>query len=139
MSNDLIRKEFLDSVACIIEAARSRAKAAVDLSMVYAYFEVGRMIMDEEQQGKERAEYGKYVIPELSKYLTMKLGKGFSQTNLKQMRKFYQVYSHDAIGQTLSDELTNLPAVATGRKFPLSWSHYLKLMRIENPDVRHFL
>ena len=138
MSNDLIRREFLDNVANVIEAARSRAKAAVDLSMVYAYFEVGRLIMDEEQHGKNRAEYGKYVIQELSKYLTVKLGKGFSQTNLKQMRKFYQVYSHDAIGQTLSDELTNLPAVTTGRKFPLSWSHYLKLMRIDNPDIRHF-
>lgn len=138
MSNDLIRREFLDNVARVIETARSRAKAAVDLSMVYAYFEVGRLIMDEEQHGKNRAEYGKYVIQELSKYLTVKLGKGFSQTNLKQMRKFYQVYSHDAIGQTLSDELTNLPAVTTGRKFPLSWSHYLKLMRIDNPDIRHF-
>lgn len=138
MSNDLISREFLDNVANVIETARSRAKAAVDLSMVYAYFEVGRLIMDEEQHGKNRAEYGKYVIQELSKYLTVKLGKGFSQTNLKQMRKFYQVYSHDAIGQTLSDELTNLPAVTTGRKFPLSWSHYLKLMRIDNPDIRHF-
>ena len=138
MSGDLIRKEFLDRAAGIIEAARSRAKAAVDLSMVYAYFEVGRLIAEEEQHGKRRAEYGKHVIPELSEYLTARVGKGFSQTNLKQMRMFYRVYSQDTIGQALSDELTNLPAVSTGRKFPLSWSHYLKLMRIENPEARHF-
>ena len=138
MSSDMIRKVFLDNVAHIIETARSRAKAAVDLSMVYAYFEIGRLIVEEEQHGSSRAEYGKYVIPELSGYLTSRVGKGFSETNLKQMRKFYQVYRDDTISQTLSDELTRMPKVTTGRIFPLSWSHYLKLMRIENPDARRF-
>lgn len=95
-------------------------------------------IVEEEQSGGQRAAYGKYVIPELSKYLTAHLGRGFSVTNLKQMRKFYQVYAGDQIGQTLSDQFSNLPAVSTGRKFPLSWSHYLKLMRIDNADQRHF-
>lgn len=105
---------------------------------MYAYFETGKLIVEEEQNGKQRAAYGKYVIPELSKYLTEHIGRGFSVTNLKQMRKFYQVYAGDQIGQTLSDQFVSLPAVSTGRKFPLSWSHYLKLMRIENADVRHF-
>ena len=106
--------------------------------MVYAYFEIGRLIFEEEQNGKERATYGKYIITELSKYLTQHMGRGFSVTNLKQMRKFYRVYADDQIGQTLSDQLTNLPAVSTGRKFALSWSHYLKLMRIDNIEERHF-
>lgn len=66
------------------------------------------------------------------------LGRGFLVTNLKQMRKFYQVYAGDQIGQTLSDQFSNLLAVSTGRKFPLSWSHYLKLMRIDIADQRHF-
>lgn len=57
---------------------------------------------------------------------------------LKQMRKFYQIYADDPIGQTLSDQLDHLPTVSTGRKFPLSWSNYLKLMRIDNVDERHF-
>lgn len=96
------------------------AKAAIDLSMVYAYFEIGRLIVEEEHNGGQRAAYGKYVIPELSKYLTAHIGRGFSVTNLKQMRKFYQVYAQDQIGQTLSDQFSNLPAVSTGRKFPLS-------------------
>lgn len=136
--SDNIDKIFLESVANVLEKARKTAKAAIDLSMVYAYFETGRLIVEEEQNGKQRAEYGKFIISELSKYLSERIGRGFSVTNLKQMRKFYQIYSNDQISQTLSDQLKNLPAVSTGRKFPLSWSHYLKLMRIDNIDERHF-
>lgn len=106
--------------------------------MVYAYFEIGRMIMEEEQHGDNRASYGKQILRELSAYLTNIFGKGFSQTNLKQMRQFYMVYSKDQISQTLSDQFANLPAASTGRKFFLSWSHYLKLMRIVDVDERHF-
>ena len=54
------------------------------------------------------------------------------------MRRFYTVYSHDQIGETVFTQFENLPAVSTGRKFFLSWSHYLKLMRISNVDERHF-
>ena len=133
-----VSQEFLYSVGALIENARTNAKAAIDLSMVYAYFEVGRMIVEEEQKGEERAEYGKQVITRLSEYLKQHFGKGFSVTNLKQMRQFYKTYSIDKIGQKLSDQFPNLPTVSTGRKFVLGWSHYLKLMRIENIDERHF-
>jgi Uncharacterized conserved protein len=133
-----INETFLANVADILEQARKNVKAAIDLSMVYTYFEIGRLIVEEEQNGGQRAAYGKYVIPELSKYLTEHVGRGFSVTNLKQMRKFYQVYSENQISQILSDQFPNLPVVSTGRKFPLSWSHYLKLMRIDNADQRHF-
>ena len=133
-----IDKEFFENVTDILEKARQNAKAAIDFSMVYAYFEIGRLIIEEEQNGKERAAYGKYIISELSRYLTQHMGRGFSVTNLKQMRKFYRVYADDQIGQTLSDQLKNFPAVSTGRKFALSWSHYLKLMRIDNIEERHF-
>lgn len=136
--SEQISETFLTNVTDILKQARQNAKAAIDLSMVYAYFEIGRLIIEEEQNGEHRAVYGKYVIPELSKYLTTHIGRGFSVTNLKQMRKFYQVYAEDQIGQTLSDQFSNLPTVSTGRKFPLSWSHYLKLMRIDNTDQRHF-
>ncbi len=133
-----ISQEFLYSVGTLIENARTNAKAAIDLSMVYAYFEVGRMIVEEEQKGEKRAEYGKQVIARLSEYLKEHFGKGFSVTNLKQMRQFYKIYCADQIGQKLSDQFPNLPTVSTGRKFVLGWSHYLKLMRIENVDERHF-
>ena len=117
MKKQVIRSSFLNAARNVLEGARHQAKQALDLSMVYAYFEVGRMICDEEQNGHSRAEYGKYVIPELSKYLSEHLGKGFSQTNLKQMRKFYQVYAKEPIRQTLSDELSALPVTSTGRRF----------------------
>lgn len=133
-----INNIFLENVANVLERARKTAKVATDLSMVYAYFETGKLIAEEEQNGNQRAEYGKYLIPELSNFLSERLGRGFSVTNLKQMRKFYQIYSNDEISQTLSDQLKTLPSVSTGRKFPLSWSHYLKLMRIDNIDERHF-
>lgn len=77
-------------------------------------------------------------MTELSAYLTDRFGKGFSVTNLKQMRQFYSIYVQDEISQTLSDQFTYLPKASNGRRFYLSWSHYLKLMRIDNTDERHF-
>ncbi len=133
-----INEEFLQNIAEILKNAKKNAKTAVNLSMVYAYYEIGRRIVEEEQHGENRAEYGKYLIKELSAYLIKNFGKGFSVTNLKQMRQFYLVYVNDQISQTLSDRFKNLPEVNTGRKFYLSWSHYLKLMRIDNIDERHF-
>lgn len=87
------------------------------------YFEIGKMIVEEEQHGKEKSEYGKQVLKELSGRLVTEFGKGFSETNLKQMRQFYINYS---IRQTVSDELK------------LTWSHYLKLMRIADLNERNF-
>lgn len=92
--------------------------------MVLTYFEIGRKIVEEEQKGENRAEYGKKILKILSKKLTEKYKKGFSLTNLKQIRSFYLVYSEK--GQTVSDQ------------FKLSWSHYVKLNRISNPDERKF-
>lgn len=129
---------FLQNVSEILESARKNAKTAVNLAMVYAYYEVGRMIVEQEQHGENRAAYGKQILKELSVYLKEHLGKGFSVTNLKQMRQFYLVYEQDKISQTVSDQFKNLPTVSTGRKFYLSWSHYLILMRIENIEERHF-
>ena len=133
-----IDHNFLQSVAEVLAQARKNAKTAVNLSMVYAYFEIGRMIVEEEQHGANRAAYGTQLLKELSVYLTEKYGKGFSVGNLKNIRQFYKVYANDQIGETVFSQFENLPAVSTGRKFFLSWSHYLKLMRITNIDERHF-
>lgn len=129
---------FLQNVSEILESARKNAKTAVNLAMVYAYYEVGRMIVEEEQHGENRAAYGQKILQELSAYLTENFGKGFSVGNLKNIRQFYKVYSTDQIGETVFSQSEKLPSVSTGRKFYLSWSHYLKLMRIENVEERHF-
>ena len=133
-----INEDFFQSISNILEEARKNAKTAVNLSMVYAYYEIGRKIVEEEQNGENRAAYGKQLLKELSKFLTQKHGKGYSAENLKLMRRFYMVYSRDQIGETVFTQFENLPAVSTGRKFFLSWSHYLKLMRIDNIEERHF-
>lgn len=133
-----INEDFLRSISNILEEARRNAKTAVNLSMVYAYYEIGRKIIEEEQQGKNRATYGTQLLKELSAYLTKIYGKGFSVGNLKNIRQFYKVFSTDQIGETVFSQFENLPSVSTGRKFFLSWSHYLKLMRIDNVDERHF-
>ena len=93
--------------------------------MVYTYYEIGRYIVEDEQNGQNRAEYGKSVLKKLSAYLTPKFGKGFSVDNLQNMRNFYLCYSKY---ETLSRNSV----------FTLSWSHYLKLMRISNPEERRF-
>lgn len=129
---------FIHDIADILEQARQRAKTAVNLSMVYAYYEIGKRIVLEEQNGEERAAYGQQVLGELSRYLTGRFGKGYSVGNLKNIRQFYLVFSKDQIGETVFSQSANLPAVDTGRKFYLSWSHYLKLMRIQNEAERHF-
>lgn len=111
--------------------------------MVVTYFEIGHLIVEEEQNGKDRAEYGAELVKDLSRKLTAEFGKGFSETNLKQMRQFYQVYSNrqtatDQFGksQTLSDQSQKQQTVTV--KFNLSWSHYLKLMRIDDENERLF-
>lgn len=96
--------------------------------MVFAYYELGKIIIEEEQEGKERAKYAKKTIENLSKKLKKKYGRGYSSRNLEQMRQFYLAYSK---AQTLSAEL-QIP------DFKLSWSHYLILMRIKKEAERRF-
>ena len=133
-----VSNEFLNKVSLLIEEAKKNVKTTVNIAMVYTYFEIGRMIIEEEQNGDNRAEYGKYIIRNLSSFLTEHYGKGYSISNLKNFRQFYLIYSNDSIGQTMFRQFKNYPATVTERKFYLSWSHYLKLMRISNIEERHF-
>lgn len=122
------QQELYQKIADLIEQARKTVASSANLAMVHTYFEIGKMIVEDKQSGKQKAEYGKKILKNLSEHLTRRFGKGFSEANLRQMRKFYEVFS---IQQTLSAELKKL-------RFQLSWSHYLVLMRIKNPDERNF-
>ena len=99
----------------------------------------GRLIIEDEQKGKERAEYGKTLLKELSVKLTKEFGKGFLVTNLQQMRKFYLVYQNQ---QTVSAKFTQVGSTSILQKlenpFKLSWSHYLRLIKIESEEERKF-
>lgn len=132
------RESFYQRIIELFENAKKNLSIAVNVTMVYSYYEAGRMIVEEEQHGKERAEYGKYILKELSERLTRVLGRGFSYDNLKLMRKFYLAYSKDSIGETAFPQSEKLPATKEGRKFYLSWSYYIVLMRISNVEERHF-
>jgi len=155
MKEGSVMEDFFDRVAVVIEQARTYVGRTADLTMCVAYFEIGRVIVEEEQGGLARAQFGKGLLKELSAYLNGRVGKGFSESTLKNARKFYQVYA-PSIGQTLFAQLGNdsqsqqlalagRPAAlksqtlfAESYPFRLGWSHYLILMRIENADERRF-
>ena len=118
-----IKKDIYQEIHDLLHKARQNIISNVNSTMTKTYFLIGKRIVEEEQDGNKRAEYGKNLIKMLSEKLTKEFGKGFSETNLEQMRKFFKVYG---ISQTLSEE------------FRLSWSHYLVLMRIENINARNF-
>ena len=123
MSEIINTENLYKNILNLLKNSKEQVLRTVNSTMVKTYFEIGRLIVEDEQKGFERAEYGKETLKNLSAKLTKELGKGFSQRNLEQMRQFYLVYS---ISQTVSAE------------FKLSWSHYLVLMRIENLSERNF-
>ena len=106
---------FYEQIKDILQKARDTAYKQVNFIMVEAYWNIGKQIVNQEQNGDDRAKYGKYIIKELSLRLTEDFGKGYSVTSLKLMRKFYMTFP---IGHTLCDQL--------------SWSHYKLIMRVEN-------
>lgn len=145
MTNKPSNTKFFTQIVDLLQSARSKVVRTINQTMVTTYFEVGRKIVEEEQQGKERADYGKKVIKELSKVLTNEFGKGFSERNIEQMRQFYFVYSKPQtlsadfkISQTSSAESEKAIQQTASVEFKLSWSHYLKLMRIDDANERKF-
>ena len=141
MSNiEKSNSKFYNKVVELLKEARKSVVKTVNKTMVLTYFEIGKIIVEEEQKGKSRAEYGKQILKGLSEKLTSEFGKGFSIRNLEQMRKFYLVYGKhtenkiDTKTQTLSAELVNnkMP------DFKLSWSHYLFLMGLDDIKERTF-
>lgn len=110
-----------DTISQIIENARNAVYRTANITMVRAYWHIGRVIVEEEQKGKERAEYGTELIKQLAKKLTKKHGRGFTETNLKYMRQFYRFFENS---HSLRDEL--------------SWTHYRLLLKVGNEQARLF-
>ena len=118
-----IKKDIYDEISNLLKEARKSIVSNINTTMTKTYFLIGKRIVEEEQNGNERAVYGEKLIKNLSKKLTEEFGKGFSKRNLWQMKQFYLAYSKV---QTVS------------ALFKLSWSHYLILMRMENIEERNF-
>ena len=111
----IINQYIIAQVKEIISQSRDNAIRAVDTQRVLMYWNIGKVIFEEEQQGKERAEYGQYLIKYLSQQLQPEFGSGFSVRQLNLFRQFYRFFP---IAQTVSAQL--------------AWSHYTLLLRIEN-------
>jgi len=120
-SKDLVPGTLYQAIAEVIAQARQQVRQAVNQHMVQAYWHIGRLIVEQEQQGQQRAEYGKQQLKQLSERLQAEFGKGFDVGNLRNMRQFYLTF----------------PKHYTLRSV-LSWSHYRTLMRIENPAARQW-
>lgn len=110
-----------DSIREILLSARHRVYSAANAEMVQAYWNIGRCIVEYEQAGNVRAEYGKAVMQNLSKRLTAEFGKGFTIANLRNMRQFYLMFQKR---YAVRSELT--------------WTHYRMIMRVDNPDARAY-
>ncbi len=117
----LIKDDFYKSVKEVLEAARSNVYRAVNFAMVKAYWNIGKLIIEQEQSGEHRAEYGKHLIKELSKRLTRDYGKGFNERNLWYMKNFYFIF----------------PKVNALRA-ELTWTHYRLLLKVEKENARNF-
>lgn len=163
---------LLNQAVLLVHAARQIVVRQTNSVMVFTYFHIGRLIIENEQACKLKAEYGKATIIAISKKLTKEFGKGFSSTNIEQMRSFYKAFpdkqvpepipqtlseefnkpqnviqttpeSPKEIAQTLSEDFQLLNSETALRKsfadiFPLSWSHYVILSRIDNQEERSF-
>jgi hypothetical protein len=146
-TNDKDINDLFLKVVDLVTQARERVATAVNIAEVYTKFHIGQYIVEYEQKGETRAEYGKAVLKELSKRLTDRLGDGWSYSTLKNIRQFYIVFSKGLAGgcpkssQKANQWLADYPKAEEHipePTFALSWSHYLILMRVENPDARSF-
>jgi hypothetical protein len=133
-------------IRAVLEKARSSAYRAVNLAMVQAYWQIGYLIVEHEQEGKEQAEYGKALLKELSGRLSGEFGKGFDVTNLRKMRQFYLLFSkRDSV--RLKSDKTNRDAMSPDSmeigkthslRGELSWTHYRLMLRVENDKAREW-
>lgn len=156
--------DLVGSIADLLDGARKRSARAVNAVMSATYWEIGRRLVEFEQGGKARAEYGGAVVVRLAEDLTRRFGRGFSRQNLQQMRQFYLTYPQRGIRQTLSGELPraagdksqtpsgesttqgvvqalsgdSASVAGLARAFPLPWSAYVRLLSVKTDEARRF-
>ena len=116
-----VNKNILNPIQSIIANAQARAIRSVDTERVLMYWQIGKVIFEEEQQGKERAEYGEFLIKSLANALEPQYGTGFSYRQLNLFRQFYRTFP-----------------IVNALRSQFSWTHYRTLIRIDNQDKRDF-
>ncbi len=135
-------KSLFHSIKSLIEDSRAKIVRNVNSVIVYTHYEIGRMIVDSEQKGKERADYAEKTLVQLSADLSKEYGGGYSRTNLEYMRKFYLLYrnriSQPQVGKSIRNKKSQPVVGKFSELFQLSWSHYIQLLKIENETERKF-
>jgi predicted nuclease of restriction endonuclease-like (RecB) superfamily len=153
---------ILSGLVELLESARRAAARAANVVMTATYWEIGRRVVELEQGGSQRARYGEGMLKRLSRDLTLRFGRGFGLTNLKQSRKFFLLYRDIEREHTSSGRAGRLPSPQKGQtasdlldptppdsapprspetltpRFPLPWSHYVQLLKVEKPQARAF-
>ena len=117
----VLKNELINQIHLIIANSKERAIRSVDSERALMYWQIGKAIFEEQQQGKERAKYGEFLIKSLSKELEPQLGKGFSSRQLERYRQFYRVFP-----------------IASALRTQFNWTHYKTLISIDNKDKREF-
>ncbi|MBE2188087.1 MAG: DUF1016 family protein [Desulfobulbaceae bacterium] len=139
-------KEISKKIIDLVEQSREQIAKIANSTMVHTYFYIGALLIEELQMGKQRADYGTKLLQLVSSDLTAKFGKGFSVQNLERMRNFYLIYSNSSnelrnseVFEKSSISLRISSEVNSAVKLlPISWSHYLFLMNIDNENERQF-
>ncbi|GIJ95815.1 hypothetical protein CAPN001_03840 [Capnocytophaga stomatis] len=122
--NYLYKRDYIAEIKNILSQARQRAYAAINSAMVEAYWQIGRRIVEEEQNGENRAEYGKEIIKTISEELTQEFGKGYSKRTLWEIRQFYLYFPDEQKVRTLFAQL--------------SWSHFQRVLKVSNEKARMY-
>ena len=121
MSKDLLDSNILEDIRTLLVSSRQNLQQSINTAMVKTYWHIGRIIIEDEQKGEQRAEYGKKQLEYIAENLMNDFGKGFSARNLRNMRQFYSSFP---IWQSVNAKL--------------SWTHYVRLLRIENKSAREW-
>ena len=145
---DVQYQSIFGDVSSIIDEARQTAARSINAVMTAAYWMIGQHIVEFEQSGEERAEYGTALIKRLAEDLTQRFGRGFGAVNLSQMRRFYLLWPSERIFQIPSEKLgnaENMPETSAesslasiASRFPLPWSAYVRLLSVKNINAREF-
>ncbi|MEI7579757.1 MAG: PDDEXK nuclease domain-containing protein [bacterium] len=137
-SKNLVTNNYstlIETIGSILKIGKNNAYQSINHILTQTYWEIGKQIVEFEQKGKERAAYGEELIKKLSNDLTKQFGKGFSVQNLERIRKFYVIWSKEQVVSIVQEKQKSS---AVMRIFKLSWTHYVRLMSIENVNERKF-
>jgi len=142
MKKQQIKNNLFNSIKLLIEDARQKIIRNVNSVIVYTHFEIGKRIVENEQQGKKRAGYAEKILFQLSIDLTAEYGNGYSRTNLEYMRKFYLLYKdrvpQSPAGKSNQDKKSQPLVGKLQNSLQLSWSHYIQLLKIQDENERNF-